>query len=103
MTKNNIDVSTLTVSSASIALTSASPAYDGALKKATHSALISALDGDVYWRDNGDDATNADDRLNQFDQLVIEGERGAYMTSILDSLRFLRVSGDVKLVIHWFD
>lgn len=103
MTKNNIDVSTLTVSSASIGLDSASPDLATVEEAGARSARIVPLDGDVYWRDDGDVATSADDRLDQRDALVIEGYRGDRMNQILGKLRFLRVSGDVKMIVHWYD
>ena len=104
MTKNNIDVSTLTVSSVSIGLSSASPDLATVQLAGARSARIVALDGDVYWRDDGDPATSADDRLNQFDAIEIEGDRGARMNQILERLRFLRVGGtDVAVVVHFYD
>ena len=103
MSVNNIDVSTLTVSSTSIGLSSADPTLAASLTAGAKTARIVFTDGSVYWRDDGDAATSADEVAYQDDALEIFGELGENMKQILTRLRFLRVSGDVAVVIHWYD
>ena len=103
---NNIDVSTLTVSSASIGLSSASPTLATVLVAGAKRARIVPQDGNIYWRDDGDVATSADEKAYQDDAILVGADDQAGVQSakqILTRLRFIRVSGDVKVVIHWYD
>ena len=103
MSKNNIDVSTLTVSGTSIGLSSASPTLAAARAAGAKTARIVGTDGSIYWRDDGGAATSADEVAYQDDAIVVKGERGDDMRQIFSRLRFLRVSTDVAVVIHWYD
>jgi len=103
MAVNNIDVSTLTISSTSIGLSDGSPALAAVLTAGAKTARIVFTNGSVYWRDDGDDATSADEVAYQDDALEIFGESGESMRQILNRLRFLRVSGDVITVIHYYN
>ncbi len=102
---NNIDVSTLTVSSSSIGLSSASPTLAAVLLAGAKRARIVPQDGDIYWRDDGDNATSADEKAYQDDAILIGmGEdKVQNYKQILTKIRFIRVSGDVAVVIHWYD
>ena len=97
---NVIDHTTLAVSSTSIGLSSCTITLAVAIAAGAKGALIIVEDGSVYWRQDGDAATNADiilykgDILNLFD--------GNWLQP-LDKLRFLRVTGDAVLQVIYFD
>lgn len=103
---NNIDVSTLTVSGTSLGLSSASPTLATVLVAGAKRARIVPQDGDIYWRDDGDAATSADEKVYQDEAILVGMSDGDWVQTyrqILDRIRFIRVSGDVKVVIHWYD
>ena len=103
---NNIDVSTLTVSSSSIGLSSASPTLAAVLAAGAKRARIVPQDGDIYWRDDGDAATSADEKAYQDDAILIgmgATDKQINFKQILTKIRFILVSGDVKVVIHFYD
>lgn len=100
---DNIDVSTLTVGSTSIGLSSASPTLAAVIALGAKTARIVPIDGDIYWRDDGSDCTSTAEKCYQDDAIVIAGARGERAMKILSNIRFLRVSGDVKVIIHWYN
>ena len=99
MARNIVDESTLTVSSTSIGLSSASPTL--AATTGAHQAVITVLTAPVCYHQDGGDATTADPILSPGDILNVLGDN---MRQVLTNLRFIRlISTDATLVIRWYD
>ena len=104
---NAIDQSTLTVSSVSIGFDSASPALTfGLVSGVRVKGAIVTVDGDdVRYRVDGtppDSATGTllyDGDVRTFDSW----NRGVNWISVLEKIRFIRVTSDATLNIEWYD
>ena len=101
MALNIVDESTLTVAGTSIGLSSASPTLAAAELLGARQAAITVKTAPVYYRQDGDAATNSDPILYPNDILPVLGDS---MRSILTKLRFLRVGAtSATLHIRWYD
>lgn len=101
MALNIVDESTLTVSGASIGLSSASPTLAVAQTSGARQAVITVLTAPVCYHQDGGDATTADPILTPGDILNVLGDS---MRNVLTNLRFIRLgSTDGALVIRWYD
>ncbi len=101
MALNIVDESTLTVSSSSIGLSSASPTLAAAQTSGARQAVITVLTAPIHYHQDGGDATTSDPLLYPSDVLPVLGDS---MRSILTNLRFIQAeSVDATLVIRWYD
>jgi hypothetical protein len=100
---NVVDCATLTVSSTSIGLVSASPALiNGQVSgKTVRRAVISCTVDDVMWRADGTAPT--DTVGHPLDKGGSMSLTGANYKSLLGALRFIRVTTDATLFITYFD
>lgn len=102
---NVIDYSTMTVSSTALTLASASPAMDvtaGTVGGRTvRRALFTVEDAAVRWRGDGTAPTATEGHeLADTDILTLIE---ANYEELLKNLQFIRVSGDAKIKITFFD
>ena len=97
---NIVDHATLTVSSTSVGLSSASVTLATAIAAGAKGAQIIVEDDSVYCRQDGDAATSADTILYQQDCINMIGED---FTQPLANLRFLRVTTDATLQVIYYE
>jgi len=94
----NVDFATLTVSSAAVALSAASPAIGHGTKR----AVISVEDADVRWRADGTAPTGSVGHLLTNGSYLLFNNPNSNYQSILNSIQFIRdASTDAKLFISY--
>ena len=98
---NVLDYATLTVGNAAVDLVSdASPA----IPKACHGALITVEDDQVRFRTDGTAPTSSEGHLLEVgDALNWYSTENVNWYSVLFTVQFIRVTGDAKLKITYFD
>ena len=103
MSINNVDYSTIPISSASKVLaTESSPT----MPSQAHGAVITVEDDQVRWRDDGTAPTSGEGHLlNVGDTLTFDSWSVPKNNwkQVLNAIRFIRVSTDAKLKISWYD
>ncbi len=100
--RNCLDYATLTVSSTAVDLTSASPAINSTgLATRVKRAIITVETDQVRWRADGTAPTASEGHLlSPGDNLQFLNKN--YET-VLNNLKFIRVSADAALKISYFD
>lgn len=97
--RNVIDYATLTVSSTGIGLSSASPAIGAGAT--VRRAVITVEDDQVRYREDGTDPTSSEGTLLEVGDVL--SYTNANYETILNQVKFIRVTGDAKLKIHYYD
>ncbi len=107
MGTNCLDYSTLAVSSSAVGLSSASPtlAVVSLLKARAFGAVMTVETDQVRYRMDGTDPTSTEGHLlNAGDILTFDSwSQGINWRSVLNKIRFIRVSSDAAIKISWFD